>query len=176
MRAKEALVRQSVFPKPATNIVESPATFFGLAHTKINEELLGQVLMTQAATKAPSPDKINFQILQFVWGLDKARITSMVYHAIRLGYHPTQWKRARGILLEKGRKRDLGLVRSYRVISLLNCTGKAVEKVVAKELSQYCENYSKLHPGQMGGQKERLAIDAVATLVHTVQENGKKKS
>ncbi len=94
----------------------------------------------------------------------------MVYHAIRLGYHPTQWKRARGIHLEKGGKRDFGMVRSYRVISLLNCIGKVVEKVVAKELSQFCEDYSKLHFGQMGGRKERSAIDAVATLVHTVQE------
>ena len=38
------------------------------------------------------------------------------------------------------------------------------------ELSGYCEDYSKLHPGQIGGRKERLAIDAVATLVHTIQE------
>ena len=122
-----------------------------------------------------SPDKINFQILQMIWGWDKARITSMVYHAIRLGYHPTQWKRARGILLEKGGKRDFGMVRSYRVISLLNCIGKVVEKVVAKELSQFCEDYSKLNFGQMGGRKERSAIDAVATLVHTVQEKWEEK-
>ncbi len=99
----------------------------------------------------------------------------MVYHAIRLGYHPTEWKKARGILLEKGGKRDFGLVRSYRVISLLNCMGKVVEKVVAQELSQYCEKYSKLHPGQMGGRKERSAIDAVATLIHTVQEKWEEK-
>ena len=46
--------------------------------------------------------------------------------------------------------------------------GKVVEKVVAKELSQYYENYSKLHPGQMGGRKDRSAIDVVAMLVHTV--------
>ena len=92
----------------------------------------------------------------------------MVYYAIRLGYHPTEWKKARGILLEKGGKRDFRLIRSYQVISLLNCIGKVIEKVVAKQLSQYCEDNSKLHPGQMGGQKERSAIDAVATLVHTV--------
>ncbi len=92
----------------------------------------------------------------------------MVYHAIRLGYHPPEWKRARGILLEKGGKRNFGLVSSYQVISLLNCIGKIVEKVIAIELSQYCEDYSKLHPGQMGGQKDRSAIDAIAALVHTV--------
>ena len=60
-----------------------------------------------------------------------------------------QWKRARGILLKKGGKRDFGLVPSYCVICLLNCIGKVVEKVVAKELSQYWEDYSKLHQGQM---------------------------
>lgn len=63
------------------------------------------------------------------------------------------------ILLEKGGKRDFGLVRSYRVISLLNCVGKEVEKVVADQLSHYCESHSKLHPGQIGARKERSAID-----------------
>lgn len=67
------------------------------------------------------------------------------------------------------------MVRSNRVIRLLNCIGKVVEKVVAKELSQFCEDYSKLYSGQMGGQKERSAIDTVATLVHTIQEKWEKK-
>ena len=75
----------------------------------------------------------------------------------------------------KGGKRDFGLVRSYRVIGLLNCMGKVVEKVVAKKLSLYYEDYSKLHPGQMGDRKERSAIDAVATLVHTVHEKWEEK-
>ncbi len=40
---------------------------------------VAQALMTQAAAKAPGPDKINFKILQMIWSWDKARITSMVY-------------------------------------------------------------------------------------------------
>lgn len=52
---------------------------------------------------------------------------------------------------------------------------KIVEKVAAEQLSQYCEGYSKLYPGQMGGQKERSAIDAVATLVNPVQESWQEK-
>lgn len=53
--------------------------------------------------------------------------------------------------------------------------GKVVEKVGANQLSDYCETFSKLHPGQMWARKERSAIDAVATLVHTVQESWPKK-
>ena len=53
--------------------------------------------------------------------------------------------------------------------------GKVIEKVVAEQLFQYCESYSKLHPGQMGGRKERSAIDAVAILVHVVQKGWEDK-
>lgn len=62
------------------------------------------------------------------------------------------------------------MVQSYQVISLLNCLGKIVEKVVANELAQYYKSHSKLHPGQMGAQNERAAIDAVAVLIHKVQK------
>lgn len=105
--------------------------------------------------KAPGPDKINFQILRMIWEWDKMQITSMVQQVIRLGYYPKAWKRAWGILLEKGGKRDFGLVRSYRVISLLNCMGKILEKAVAEQLFQFFKAYFKLHPGQMGARKER---------------------
>ena len=98
----------------------------------------------------------------------------MVQQTIRLGYHPKQWKKSRGILLEKGGTRDFGLVRYYRVISLLNCIGKVVEKVVVEQLSQYCESHSMLHPGQMGARKERSAIDA--SLHRTRKVGGKEIS
>lgn len=67
MRAKEALVQRSVFPKPPINLTTPPVTSFGLAYTKITEEMVAQALMTQAAIKALGPDKINFQILQIIW-------------------------------------------------------------------------------------------------------------
>ena len=61
------------------------------------------------------------------------------------------------------------------MISLLNCLGKVVEKVVAEQLALYCEAYSKLHREQMGARKERSAIDAVSVLVNTVQETWEEK-
>ena len=135
IKAKQALVCKSAFPKPPIGLAEPPVISLGMAHIKVTEETVSQALMTQAAIKALGPDKINFRILQMIWGWDKLRITNMIYHAIRLGYHPVEWKKAQGILLQKGGKRDFGFVRSYRVISLLNCMGKVVENVVAKELS-----------------------------------------
>lgn len=44
-----------------------------------------------------------------------------------------------------------------------------------KELSQYCEDYSKLYPGQIKGQKNISAIDIVAMLIHAVQKKQEQK-
>ena len=175
MKAKEALVCKSAFFKPPNNPGQNPTTSPRIAYLKVSQDMVSYALMSQSVATAPRPNKISFQILQIIWSWDKIHMTNMVRHTIRLDYHPQEWKKARGILLEKGGKRDFGLVRSYRVISLLNCMGKVVKKVVAEPLSHNCESHSKLHPGQTGGREERLAIDAVAVLVHTVQERWEDK-
>lgn len=66
IKAKEALVRKSAFPKPLPNPIEPLVTPNGSFHTRITEEVVAQALMTQAATKASGPDKINFQILHMI--------------------------------------------------------------------------------------------------------------
>ena len=175
MKAKEALVRRSAFPSLPKSFHDEPVVMPGVAHQTVTEDMINKALMTQSTSKAPGPDKFNFRILRMVWEWDSKRLITMVQHSIRLGYQPKRWKKARGILLEKGGKRDLSLVKSYRVISLLNCVGKVVEKVIAGLLSQFCEAFSKLHSGQMGARRQRCAIDAVASLVHKVQESWAEK-
>lgn len=63
-------------------------------------------------------------------------------------------KKAQDIFLEKRRKPEFRLDRSYQGISFLNCIGKVVENVVAQELSQYYEDYFKLYIEQINGQKK----------------------
>lgn len=82
MKTIKALVQRLAFPKMSTNLIEPPVTLFRSAYIKIYQEVIAQVLITQVATKAPGPDKINFQILQMIGSLDHAQITCMVYHAI----------------------------------------------------------------------------------------------
>ena len=166
MMAKEALVRKSAFPSPPTSLHSEPDVMSRVVHQMVTKDVIHKALMTQSTSKAPGPDKINFRILRMIWEWNSNRLIVIVQQSIRLGYQPKRWEKAWGILLEKGGKRDWSLVNSYRVISLLNCLGKVVEKVVAGLLSQYCENFSKLHSGQMGARKQRCAIDAVASLVH----------
>lgn len=67
------------------------------------------------------------------------------------------------------------VVKSYKVISLLNCIGKLVEKVIVEQLFQLSENYFKLYQGQIEARKERCAIDEIASLIYEVEQRWTKK-
>ena len=170
MQDKEALVRLHAFPPPPISHGTEYKPGQGTAHASVTKDKVGRALLCQSIKKAPGPNMHNFRILRILWDWDPDRITSVVAQAIRLQYHPQRWRHAKGVLLEKPNKRDRTLVKSYRVISLLNCLGKVVEKVVAKQLSDFCEVNEKLHKGQMGARKYRSAIDAAALLIQKVQE------
>ena len=105
-----------------------------------------------------------------LWAWDAGRITSLLQQTIQLQYHSQLWRHAKGVLMEKLNKRDRTLVKSYRVISLLNCLSKVVEKLVAIQLSEFCEAKGKLHKGQMGGRKQQSAMDAAALMIHKVHK------
>lgn len=114
---KQNIINKNKFKKNLSSIQQAIITP-GQAHVQITIEEVGYALNTQSSAKAPGPDKLNFGILRIFWQWDSQRITSIIQHAIRLGYHPDKWKKARGVLLEKGGNRDFTLVKSYRVISL----------------------------------------------------------
>ena len=80
------------------------------------------------------------------------------------------WKVAKGILLRKPNKPDYTAVKAYRVINLLNCLGKVIEKIAADAIAHHCETMGVLHPGQMGSRKQRSAIDTVACLIQNTHE------
>lgn len=103
--------------------------------------------------KAPGPNLHNFFILRLLWDWDVDRITLLAIQALRLQYHPKNWRYASEVLIEKPNKRDRTLIKSYRVISLLNYLGKVVKKLVVEQLSQFCERFGKLHKGQIGARK-----------------------
>jgi hypothetical protein len=132
-------------------------------------------LFSQSTKKAPGPNRLNFKAIRLLWSWDKERVIALVQQCFRLGYHPERWKTARGILLRKNNKPDYTLAKAYRIISLLNCLGKVVEKVAAIIISKHCEVLECLHEGQFGSRKQRGAVDAVAMMIATVEEAWKQK-
>ena len=90
--------------------------------------------------------------MPYDWEADRIRAIPRAH--IRLGIHPEASKTARGATISKPGKGDYTLAKAYRVISLLNCLGKMVEKVAAELISAHCEALDKFHPGRYGGSRD----------------------
>jgi uncharacterized membrane protein len=92
------------------------------------------------------------------------------------GYHPKCFKEATGVILKKPQAakppyRNYALPKAYRVISLLNCLAKVMEKIVARRLAVMAEFKTLLHMHQIGGRRQKSAINAVIVLIQKVQAN-----
>jgi hypothetical protein len=133
----------------------------------------GQVytaIFEQSVKNAAGPDRINFKAIRLLWGWDEERVVALVKTTIRCGHHPKEWKIATGVVIPKQGKSDYDLAKAYRVITLQNCLGKVVEKVVATKIADTYVRKHLLHNGQFGGRKRRSAIDAVGRMVQIVEE------
>jgi ribonuclease HI/exonuclease III len=150
----------------ATANTASSATWKWPGLTEIEVE---KAILSSSAKKAAGPDRISFAILHHAY---KAIPTAFfrAYKALfDAGCHPRQWKQAIGIVLAKPNKENYSLPKSYRIIALLNCLGKVLEKVLATRLSYLANTTSLLHPSQIGGRKQRSAIDAALLLLNEIQ-------
>jgi len=87
-----------------------------------------------------------------------------------LGVHPQVWKEAKGVVIPKPNKPDYGVAKAYRVITLLNCLRKVLDKVAANAIAEECEQKRLLHDRWFGCRKRRSAIDGVGRLMKKVKE------
>ena len=85
-------------------------------------------------------------------------------------HHPLAFKTAILCALPKPGLSPKHLPRSYRLIALLSCLGKALEKVIAQRLSEIAIRTRLISPIHFGAIARSLAVDAAATLTHDVEK------
>ncbi|KAK0707769.1 hypothetical protein B0H67DRAFT_496889, partial [Lasiosphaeris hirsuta] len=96
---------------------------------------LEKAIMTSNPKKAPGPDRLSFGILQRAYAA-VPMLFYRVYNALfSTGAHPEAWKECIGIVLPKMGKPDYTVGKAYRIIALLNCLSKVLEKIFATRLS-----------------------------------------
>lgn len=160
---------ESARPNQPKNQWEWPA----LAEVEIQK-----AIATSNPKKAPGPDQLSFQILQKAHQAAPRAFYTAYKALFEAGHHPACWKESIGIILPKPNKPDYTIPKAYRVISLLNCLGKVLEKVYATRLAYLANTTDLLHPTQIGGRKQRSAIDAALLLLNEIQQarNSRKAS
>ena len=120
---------------------------------------------------------MNFNILQRAYKAIPLVFYKVYKVLFETGVHPTQWKEGIGIVLAKPNKEDYTVPKAYRIIALLNYLGKTLEKIFATRLSHLANTTANLlHATQIGGRKQRSAIDAALLLLNEIQSRKKNSS
>jgi hypothetical protein len=127
---KEALIRKTAFPKAPQS--SPPRELPGRqTHRLITPKRIHQALFSQNIKKAPKANRLNFRVYRLLWALDSPRVIGIARQCFRLEIHPGAWKTAKGVLLRKPDKPNYAQIKAWRMISLLSCLGKVIEKLAA---------------------------------------------
>ena len=103
----------------------------------------------QLKNSSSGPDGIHNRCLKNFTKSLIIHLTTLFNLIINTGYIPHQWKRANLILILKPHKDKLQPA-SYRLISLLSCLGKLLEKIVKRRLMTELERRRILPTHQAG--------------------------
>ena len=119
--------------------------------------------------KAPGSDGINWKMIEHAYRANQGIFVQVYSILFNIGYQPRCWRQATGIVLKKPGKPDYSQPKAYRVISLLNCLGKALERMLASRLGYLAETTNLLDPSQIGGRLKKSAVDACLLLQAKVE-------
>ena len=129
---KAVLFRSTMFlPPPVasspTNITNrSTLSWVTSTPTEIKQEIF-----TSAPRKAPAPDGLPFHCLWQVYLAATKQFNSLFAIFGTTGYHPTCWQQATTVIIPKPGKPDCSIAKAYQPVTLLNCLGKILKKLMA---------------------------------------------
>ncbi|KAE8244624.1 hypothetical protein A4X13_0g6427, partial [Tilletia indica] len=171
--AKAETLRRVLLPPPLPADLPHVDLHSSLEHTiadqPLTEHEVQSALFDQNPNKAPGPDEVGFLTLRRLWPSAKGAIFKIMESAVRLGWHPSLFRQATLVALQKGGNRDPAEPRSYRLISLLPCLGKVLEKIVARRLTFLAQKYNWVPAEQFGSMPGRGTDDAALTLIHDIE-------
>jgi ribonuclease HI/exonuclease III len=174
---KARLFTDTLFPPTPPNTTRS---FIYPPKQKLPWESLNSTEVKEAITsfnptKAPGPDGISFLYIQRAYETIPEPFNKAYDIITHSGHHPTLWRNSLTVVIPKPNKPDYKKARAYRPVALLPCLSKVLEKIVATRLGIICEKFQLLHNTQMGGRRQRSAMDAVSCLVHDVETAKRNK-
>jgi Reverse transcriptase (RNA-dependent DNA polymerase) len=132
------------------------------------EDEVRTALRSTSTSSAPGPSGIGYLLLRWAFESHPTLFTHVFTHALRLGRHP--WGDALVVIIPKPGKTDYTLAKAYRPISLLECCGKLLEKVVAARFSWEVDHLALIGNRQFGSRHSYSAPDAALSLHYKAKE------
>ena len=134
----------------------------------IQAEEIQNSLKDTSNKSAPGPSGINYKLLKWAYEACPDALTHIFNLSLTTGTHV--WKEATIVPVAKPNKPDYSAPKAYRLVSLMECTGKLLEKVVTKRITDDIALHPDILPNnQFGSRPQHCTTDAALALVHRIQ-------
>ena len=140
-----------------------------LPHEDVTREEVRSSIFDQGADKAPGLSQCPFRTIRWAWDAAPDMIHALMNHCLRAGYHPQAWRKAIAVAIPKPGKPDYSNPRAYRLIQLLECMGKVLERIVANRLAYLVATHNLVPANQFGGRPASSTDDAILTFTHDIE-------
>jgi Reverse transcriptase (RNA-dependent DNA polymerase)/Endonuclease-reverse transcriptase len=134
-----------------------------------DKEMVAELLANASNRSAPGASGQTWRLLKWAWNAAPDTIFDLVSGCVRAGHHPLIWRLAIVCAVPKPNRADYSLAKNFRPISLLECMGKLVEKLIARLLYREIINHDLIPTNQFGGRMASSTLDAGLTLLHDIQ-------
>ena len=151
------------FPSPEKPVLTLPGTrapkcpFYIITKSEVEQALCGT-----SNKSAPGPSGIGYKLVKWAFAAHPELLLDIYNAALCFGHHP--WTTAKVVIIPKPNKTDYSAAKAYRPVSLLECFGKVLEKIVANRFVSDSNLHDILPPSQFGSRPYHLATDACTLL------------
>ena len=115
-----------------------------------------------SSSSTPGPSGISYPLVR--WAFDASPDTCLLMWNSSLCFRFNPWGKAKVVVIPKPQKPDYVLAKAYRPISLLECHGKLLQKIITMRLGSLDIHFNLLGSHQFGSQKFFSASDAATFL------------
>ena len=111
----------------------------------------------------------TWAVLKWTWEVDEDQVAALLEGCIQAGYHPNRWKEAIVCIIPKPNQADYTLPKNFHPISLLECLGKLLKKIIKKIIYRDIAKHALVPTNQFGGHNSSSMLDAGLMLLHDIQ-------
>ena len=114
---------------------------------------LSDALLTCSNSSAPGPSHLSWEHLKLFLKDDEFRqfFLDLANDIVQASNWPATFKQSTTVIIPKPNKTDYTKAKSYRPITLLECPGKLISKLIANQLQSDMAIFNIAHPLQFGG-------------------------
>ena len=135
---------------------------------------MSRALTPTSNSSVPGPSGIGYKLLKWAFEASPLRFVDLFNACLSLGHH--LWRTGTVVILPKPGKPDYSVAKAYCPITLLECCGKLLEKIVASCILHDNLVHQLIPSSQFGSCDYSCTVDAAMCLTHNISDTLKSRN